>query len=92
VYQLIFTPAYEKRLKKFLKKHLEIKKQYAKTMKLMEINPFHSSLRIHPLSGKLKQLHSISINISYRISIEFIVDDKTIIPVNIGTHDEVYKN
>jgi len=40
------------------------------------------------LSGKLKQLHSISINISYRISIEFIVDDKTIIPVNIGTHDE----
>ena len=29
---------------------------------------------------------------SYRISIEFIVDDKTIIPVNIGTHDEVYKN
>ncbi len=91
MYQLIFTPSYEKRVIKFLKKHSDIKKQYAKTIQLMEADPFHPSLRIHQLSGKLKDLHSISINISYRISIEFIVKDKQIILVSIGTHDEVYK-
>lgn len=91
MYQLIFTPSYEKKIVKFLKKHSDIKKQYAKTIQLMEADPFHPSLRIHPLSGKLKDLHSISINISYRISIEFMVKDRQIIPIAIGTHDEVYK-
>ena len=91
MYQLVFTPSYEKRVKKFLKKHFEIKKQYAKTIKLMEADPFHPSLRIHPLVGKLKELHSISINLSYRISIEFMIEDQRITPIDIGTHDKVYK-
>ncbi|CAA6819030.1 MAG: Unknown protein, partial [uncultured Sulfurovum sp.] len=40
--------------------------------------------------GKLKELHSVSIDMQYRISIEFYIEDNKIIPVNIGTHDEVY--
>jgi len=91
MYQLVFTPSYEKRVVRFLKKHSDIKKQYTKTIQLMEVDPFHPSLRIHQLSGKFKDLHSISINISYRISIEFMVKNKQIILVSIGTHDEVYK-
>jgi len=91
MYQLVFTPSYEKRVVRFLTKHSDIKKQYTKTIQLMEVDPFHPSLRIHQLSGKLKDLHSISINISYRISIEFMVKNKQIILVSIGTHDEVYK-
>lgn len=91
MYQLVFTPSYEKRVVRFLKKHSDIKKQYTKTIQLMEVDPFHPSLRIHQLSGKLKDLHSISINISYRISVEFMVKNKQIILVSIGTHDEVYK-
>ena len=56
----------------------------------MESNPFHPSLRIHALQGKLKGLHSISITLSYRLTIEFLIDDKEIIPIDIGTHDRVY--
>ncbi|MCB4763496.1 MAG: type II toxin-antitoxin system RelE/ParE family toxin [Sulfurovum sp.] len=34
------------------------------------------SLRLHPLKGKLKDLYSVSIDMQYRISIEFkAVDD-----------------
>jgi len=91
MYQLIFTPSYEKKVKRFLKKHPTIKKQYGNTIQLMEIDPFHPSLRIHPLSGKLAGLYSVSINIHYRISIEFMIKDKQIVPIAIGTHDEVYK-
>ena len=89
-YKLIFTEQYEKRLRKFIKKHPELLSQYEKTIKLLEVNPHHPSLRLHKLSGKLSDLHSVSINISYRITLELIFTEKEIIPVEIGSHDEVY--
>ena len=87
--KIIFTHSYEKKAAKFIKKHPELKNQYSKTLQLMEINPNHPSLRLHQLKGKLSDLHSISINISYRITIEFITQEDTIILISIGTHDEV---
>lgn len=89
-YKLIFTEQYEKRLRKFIKKRPEVLSQYEKTIRLLEVNPHHPSLRLHKLSGKLSDLHSVSINISYRITIELIITEKEIIPVEIGSHDEVY--
>lgn len=90
MFKLIFTDSYNKRARKFLKKHKDLITQYEKVLKLLELNPHHPSLRLHKLEGKLKDLHSVSINISYRITIEFIIENETIIPVNIGTHEEVY--
>ena len=89
-YKLIFTEQYEKRLRKFIKKRPEVLSQYEKTIRLLEINPHHPSLRLHKLSGKLSDLHSVSINISYGITLELIFTEKEIIPVEIGSHDEVY--
>ena len=90
-YEIEILPAYEKKLIKFLKKHREIIPKYKKVMLLLEANPHHPSLRLHQLSGRLDMLHSVSIDMQYRITIEFIIEDKKIIPVNIGTHDEVYR-
>jgi len=56
----------------------------------MELDPFYPSLRVHALKGKLSELHSVSIDMQYRISIEFYVKNNKIIPVNIGTYDNVY--
>ena len=89
-YTLIYTNSYIKRASKFVKKHPDLVSQYEKTLKLLEIDPTHHSLRLHPLKGKLKELHSVSINISYRITLEFILVNKEIILVNVGHHDEVY--
>ncbi|MCX5806086.1 MAG: plasmid stabilization protein [Proteobacteria bacterium] len=88
--EILYTDSYNKSAKKFLKKHPELLSQYEKTLKLLEINPLHPSLRLHKLQGRLSDLHSVSINISYRISIFFIVEDNKIIPIDIGTHEEVY--
>ena len=57
----------------------------------MELNINHPSLRLHKLSGRLNGLSSVSINVSYRITLELIIQDKDIIMINIGAHDEVYK-
>lgn len=87
---LVFTEQYEKRALRFLKRHPELEKQYLKTLQLLEGNPFHPSLRLHQLSGRLSGLHSVSINLSYRITLEFLIDGQEIILVNIGDHDTVY--
>ncbi|MCK5542089.1 MAG: type II toxin-antitoxin system RelE/ParE family toxin [Desulfobacterales bacterium] len=90
-YRLIYTNSYIKRVSKFVKKHSELISQYGKTLKLLEIDPNQPSLRLHPLKGKLKGLYSISINISYRITLEFFVTEKEIVLVNVGHHDCINK-
>ena len=89
-FKLIFTEQYEKRATRFLKRHPELEKQYLKTLQLLEMNPHHPSLRLHALSGRLLGLHSVSINLSYRITLELLIQDEEIIPVNVGDHDVVY--
>ncbi len=89
-YKLLITDAYSKKLIKFLKKHRDVLPRYIKTMEILEQNPYHPSLRLHKLQGKLSQFHSISINMEYRIIIDFIINNDEIIPINISTHDNVY--
>ena len=89
-YVLVFTEQYEKRAARFLKRHPELKNQYLKTLQLLVANPHHPSLRLHPLAGRLAALHSVSINLSYRITLELLITEREIIPVNIGDHDTVY--
>jgi len=47
-------------------------------------------LFVHALSGRLQGLHSVSINLSYRITIELLINENEIIPINVGDHDAVY--
>jgi len=90
-YELVFTESYTRRAIRFLRRHPELRTQYHKTLELLQLSPFHPSLRLHKLSGPLADLHSVSINISYRITLEFFVSATTIIPVHVGRHDEVYR-
>jgi mRNA-degrading endonuclease YafQ of YafQ-DinJ toxin-antitoxin module len=90
VAEILYTESYLKRTKKFIKKHPDLISQYEKTLKILEINPYHPSLRLHKLRGKLSELYSVAINISYRITIIFLIKDDKIIPIDIGSHDEVY--
>jgi mRNA-degrading endonuclease YafQ of YafQ-DinJ toxin-antitoxin module len=89
-YKILYPKSYIKRARIFLKKHPEVARQYEKTLKLLEINPKHPSLRLHQLRGKLQGLHSVSINISYRLTIELIITKHEIILIDIGDHEEVY--
>ncbi len=87
---LVFTDAYNRRAARWLKHHPNLRQQYLKTLQLLEANPRHPSLRLHALEGKLAELHSVSINLSYRITLEFLMDGESIVLVNVGDHDAVY--
>ena len=90
MYKIIFTDSYVKRAARFVKKHPDLLRQYKKTLQLLEINPSHPSLRLHKLEGKLSDYYSVSINMTYRITIDFIIHENQIIPISIGKHGEVY--
>jgi len=89
-YALLFTEQYDRRAARFLRRHPELKQQYLRTLQLLEANPFHPSLRLHALQGRLDGLHSVSINLSYRITLELLIREQEVIPVNVGSHDAVY--
>jgi mRNA-degrading endonuclease YafQ of YafQ-DinJ toxin-antitoxin module len=89
-YKLIYPESCVNRARIFLKKHPEIHKQYRKTLELLELNPYHPSLRLHGLQGRMSSLSSVSINISYRIVLEFMIEGDEILLVNVGKHDQIY--
>lgn len=88
-YALVFTDQYNRRAARFLKRHPQLREQYRKTLMLLVANPQHPSLRLHSLAGKLSGLHAVSINLSYRITLELVIRDQQIVPINVGDHDTV---
>jgi mRNA-degrading endonuclease YafQ of YafQ-DinJ toxin-antitoxin module len=89
-FQLVLTETYLRIALRFLRRHPQLKAQYAKTLALLQANPHHPSLRLHALAGKYQGLHSVSINLSYRITLELVIQGQTVRPINVGDHDEVY--
>ena len=65
-------------------------KKYSKVITILEQNPHHPSLRLHKLQGELKEYYSISLDMEYRIILDFIIIDSKIYLLDIGNHDEVY--
>lgn len=78
-----------RRAKKFIKRHPQIQGQYEKTLQLLELKPLHPSLRLHYLEGALSGLSSVSVNMSCRIVLEFVIQDRDIILIDIGSHDRM---
>jgi len=89
-FRLVFTEEYTRRATAFIKKHPELKTQYAKTLELLENNPYHPSLRLHALVGRLQGLHAVSINLSYRLILHLMLLEQEIVLVDVGSHDRVY--
>jgi mRNA-degrading endonuclease YafQ of YafQ-DinJ toxin-antitoxin module len=89
-YTLVFTDQYNRRAARFLKRQPHMREQYRKTLMLLQANPHHPSLRLHALARKLSGLHSVSINLAYRITLELVIRDRLVVPINVGDHDAVH--
>ena len=89
-YSLVYPHSYLKRARRFLKRHPDLRGQYRKTLQVLELDPWHPSLRLHALQGGLRGLSSVSINIAYRIVIVLEIREKEILLVDVGKHEEVY--
>lgn len=86
MYKIYFSPSYERKLRKIIKKSPQLKAKIKKQTKLLLVDPKNSSLRLHKLSGN----NNWSISITEDIRIIVSIRHDIILCIDIGTHDEVY--
>lgn len=86
--KIIFSAVFQKKLKTIGKKDLKLFQKIKKQLKLFKNNKKHPSLRLHKLQGNLKNVWSISVDMSIRLL--FIDENDTAYFFDLGTHDEVY--
>lgn len=88
--RLFYTTTFERKYKKFLKLHPDMKKRILEKLHLLEDDPYSITLRFHKLEGSLDDLYSISIDREIRIIIDPHFDNNAFYLIDIGTHDDVY--
>jgi mRNA-degrading endonuclease YafQ of YafQ-DinJ toxin-antitoxin module len=84
--KLVLSSKFQKDRDKLLGKNPQIRKKVAKTLKLMQKNINHPSLRLHKLAGT--NIWSVSVDMDLRIKF-YLVENKLFL-LEIGSHDEVY--
>jgi len=91
VYTIITPKQFLRQAHKFFKKHPNLKSRFINIVDDLSRDPFQPHLELHPLGGKLKGCHAVSLTGSYRITLTLMITNKEIILLDIGSHDEVYK-
>ncbi|KKR33026.1 MAG: hypothetical protein UT63_C0025G0003 [Candidatus Gottesmanbacteria bacterium GW2011_GWC2_39_8] len=87
--QIKISAPLRKKLKKLKKLDPKLSKRIEKQLSLFADNPKHTSLRLHKLSGELKNLWSISISKDIRMI--YVIEEDTAYFTVLGTHDEAYR-
>ena len=61
-------------------------------LRQLEDDPYASRLRLHALKGKHHGKHAASLTYSHRIVLMLRVKAREIVLLDIGSHDEVYRD
>ena len=89
-FALITTQHFERRARKFLRKHPDLRPRLRDILNDLSQDPFQPRLRLHPLTGKLEGIQAVSLTYSYRLTLLLKVTEQEIVLLDIGTHDAVY--
>lgn len=89
-WSLATTAFFDRRARKFLTKHPDLRPRFAETLAQLSSDPFQPALRLHPLGGRLQGLQAVSLTYSYRITLTLQITEHEILLIDIGSHDEVY--
>jgi mRNA-degrading endonuclease YafQ of YafQ-DinJ toxin-antitoxin module len=87
---LVTTASFDRRARKFLARHPDLRPRFAETLEKLRTDPFEPGLRLHPLTGKLQGMQAVSLTYSYRITLTLQITEHEILLLDIGSHDEVY--
>jgi mRNA-degrading endonuclease YafQ of YafQ-DinJ toxin-antitoxin module len=91
VYGIATSDYFLKRARKFVRKHPDLKERFANVVDELKKDPFQPRLELHSLGGRMKDIQSVSLTHTYRVTLVIMVTDKEIILLDIGSHDEVYR-
>lgn len=66
---LITIRHFERRARKFLRKHPDLNPTLGETLEDLSQDPLNPSLRLHSLSGNLTGIQAVSLTHSYRLTL-----------------------
>ena len=90
-FSLVTTHHFERRARKFLRKHPNLKSVFAETLEKLRNDPFQPNLRLHELGGNLSGIQAVTLTHSYRLTLTVQITEQEIVLLDIGSHDEVYR-
>ena len=65
---------------------------HLKRLDAMAIGPDDEVQSLHSRRGRLQGVHSVCINLGYRITLKVLIESLTLITIDIGSHDLVYRS
>lgn len=89
-YTIETRPRFRRRARKFFQQQPELRSRFNEVVRALSEDPFRPALRLHPLTGELKGQHAVRLTYEYRITLSLFVTERTIVLLDIGSHDEVY--
>lgn len=90
-FELITTQHFERRARKFLRKHPDLRPVLRDTLDQLNRDPFVPRLKLHALSGALAGVQAVSLTHSYRITLIPKITEQEIVLLDLGAHDEIYR-
>ena len=88
VTKITWDSGFKRAYKRKVKGNEQLKKLW-NAMALFQEDPFHSSLKTHKLTGKLKGLWAFAVSYDCRVVFSFLSQNEVLL-IDIGAHDEVY--
>ena len=88
--KLIWDAGFRRSYKKRISNDVLLKTKFWNAVNLFAENPLNVKLKTHKLTGKLSGLWAFSVAYDCRVVFKFTEDDKTVLLIDIGSHDEVY--
>ena len=75
-----------------MRRHPDLAGLVNDVIRQIEADPFAPRLRLHPLHGHHQGKHAVRLTYEYRIVLVLRVSNGKITLLDIGTHDEVYRD
>ncbi|MEK7773172.1 MAG: plasmid stabilization protein [Deltaproteobacteria bacterium] len=90
MYAVVAPAQFLRQARKFFRKHPDLKPRFKKLLEALQDEPFRPSPGLHPLSGKLSSCYAASLTYRCRVTLTLLIEEKEIVLLDIGSHDEVY--
>ena len=84
--QVVFSSAFQRQLRKLIRKDSSLKNKVVKVVKWLIKDINHPSLKLHKLSGE----NNWSVSVTHDIRLIIHIEGGVVFCLRVGTHDHVY--
>ncbi len=91
MWRLRRTETFVRTARKLVKKSPQLVAPLAEALELLESDPRHPRLKLHPLHGQLDGLWAVRVTYQIRVILLLDADTQELTLLDVGSHDEVYR-